>query len=361
MSSGGKRRRALDQRHNVERRLPVRRELREARGPAARGHETEDPHPPSLARSLRAMKASVRATESAVQPPMWGVRIALSQCARRRPQAGRRRARPRPPARRAMCSRAPRRARAGRAARDRAGRRSPVRAPRGRSGSPRGAAARRSRRRRRRRLRRARPRSRCRCGRKQAVTSSACPRTAAQAARVSRAPVLSGGVSASRSWIMRARRRRTASRRAWRQRVAARLVAVRFLFTTLQFMESDFYRRVSAELATRGHEVAHVAFSRRAAESMRRPRAAGLVPGRRAAGERCVRRRARSRADRRDQRHADAAGHLPHRLAVRGPLRCWPASSAPCATSSRSSDLRRVAPRRGGARGRHGDDAHGRA
>jgi hypothetical protein len=45
---------------------------------------------------------------------------------------------------------------------------------------------------------------------------------------------------------------------------------VRILFTTLQFQESDFYRRVSGELAARGHEVAHVAFSRRAAEAMRR-------------------------------------------------------------------------------------------
>jgi hypothetical protein len=44
---------------------------------------------------------------------------------------------------------------------------------------------------------------------------------------------------------------------------------VRLLFTTLQFQESDFYRRVSAELAGRGHEVAHVAFSRRAADAQR--------------------------------------------------------------------------------------------
>jgi hypothetical protein len=45
---------------------------------------------------------------------------------------------------------------------------------------------------------------------------------------------------------------------------------VRFLFTTLQFTESDFYGRVGAELERRGHEVAHVAFSRRSAESLRR-------------------------------------------------------------------------------------------
>jgi len=45
---------------------------------------------------------------------------------------------------------------------------------------------------------------------------------------------------------------------------------VRFLFTTLQFIESEFYGRVGAELERRGHEVAHVAYSRRSAESLRR-------------------------------------------------------------------------------------------
>jgi hypothetical protein len=45
---------------------------------------------------------------------------------------------------------------------------------------------------------------------------------------------------------------------------------VRFLFTTLQFRESDFYGRVGAELVQRGHEVAHVAYSRRAATALRR-------------------------------------------------------------------------------------------
>jgi Capsule polysaccharide biosynthesis protein len=45
---------------------------------------------------------------------------------------------------------------------------------------------------------------------------------------------------------------------------------LRFLFTTLQFRESDFYRRVGDELVRRGHEVAHVAFSRRAADVLRR-------------------------------------------------------------------------------------------
>jgi hypothetical protein len=44
---------------------------------------------------------------------------------------------------------------------------------------------------------------------------------------------------------------------------------VRFLFTTLQFVESEFYGRVGAELERRGHEVAHVAYSRRSAERLR--------------------------------------------------------------------------------------------
>jgi hypothetical protein len=44
---------------------------------------------------------------------------------------------------------------------------------------------------------------------------------------------------------------------------------VRFLFTTLQFIESEFYGRVGAGLEGRGHEVAHVAFSRRSADVLR--------------------------------------------------------------------------------------------
>jgi hypothetical protein len=45
---------------------------------------------------------------------------------------------------------------------------------------------------------------------------------------------------------------------------------VRFLFTTLQFIESEFYGRVGAQLELRGHEVAHVAYSRRASDMLRR-------------------------------------------------------------------------------------------
>ncbi|MBA2637807.1 MAG: hypothetical protein H0U79_06260, partial [Solirubrobacterales bacterium] len=45
---------------------------------------------------------------------------------------------------------------------------------------------------------------------------------------------------------------------------------MRFLFTTIQFTEADFYARVSEHLRDgHGHEVAHVVVSRRATEAMR--------------------------------------------------------------------------------------------
>ncbi len=44
---------------------------------------------------------------------------------------------------------------------------------------------------------------------------------------------------------------------------------MRFLFTTLQTYESDFYGRVGAELVRRGHEVSHVTVSREAARLLR--------------------------------------------------------------------------------------------
>jgi hypothetical protein len=44
---------------------------------------------------------------------------------------------------------------------------------------------------------------------------------------------------------------------------------MRFLFTTLQTYESDFYGRVGAELERHGHEVAHVTISRQAARLLR--------------------------------------------------------------------------------------------
>ena len=43
---------------------------------------------------------------------------------------------------------------------------------------------------------------------------------------------------------------------------------MRFLFTTLQFHESEFYARVGCELARRGHDVEHVTFSRRSARTL---------------------------------------------------------------------------------------------
>ncbi len=43
---------------------------------------------------------------------------------------------------------------------------------------------------------------------------------------------------------------------------------MRFLFTTLQFRESEFYERVGEELRRLGHEVDHVTFSRRSARAL---------------------------------------------------------------------------------------------
>ena len=44
---------------------------------------------------------------------------------------------------------------------------------------------------------------------------------------------------------------------------------MRFLFTTIQTYESDFYGRVGEELSAHGHEVAHVTVSRAAARKLR--------------------------------------------------------------------------------------------
>jgi hypothetical protein len=45
---------------------------------------------------------------------------------------------------------------------------------------------------------------------------------------------------------------------------------MKFLFATLQHIESDFYGRVGVELERRGHEVAHLTYSRRAAKVLAR-------------------------------------------------------------------------------------------
>jgi hypothetical protein len=45
---------------------------------------------------------------------------------------------------------------------------------------------------------------------------------------------------------------------------------MRFLFTTLQYIESGFYGRVGGRLERMGHEVAHLAWSRRAVQQLRR-------------------------------------------------------------------------------------------
>ncbi len=45
---------------------------------------------------------------------------------------------------------------------------------------------------------------------------------------------------------------------------------MRFLFTTIQSFESEFYGRVGAELARRGHDVSHITVSRQSSERLRR-------------------------------------------------------------------------------------------
>jgi len=62
---------------------------------------------------------------------------------------------------------------------------------------------------------------------------------------------------------------------------------VRFLFTTIQFVESVGWGRVGSELLSRGHDVAHVAVSRRSAAALRDTGAAAhVLPDRlRALGE----------------------------------------------------------------------------
>lgn len=54
---------------------------------------------------------------------------------------------------------------------------------------------------------------------------------------------------------------------------------MRFLFTTLQDLESDFYGRVGGELEQRGHTVAHVTQSKHAARKLARRGPAYRLPG----------------------------------------------------------------------------------
>ncbi|UUY05678.1 hypothetical protein LRS13_09210 [Svornostia abyssi] len=53
-------------------------------------------------------------------------------------------------------------------------------------------------------------------------------------------------------------------------RAASAPTPARLLFVTLGYIETDFYARVGAELRRRGHEVAHLTASRRAARMLRR-------------------------------------------------------------------------------------------
>ncbi len=69
------------------------------------------------------------------------------------------------------------------------------------------------------------------------------------------------------------RRRATPGTRATHLRPASEQkppASMRFLFTTLGYIESDFYARVGRELQRCGHDVAQLTFSRRAALVMRR-------------------------------------------------------------------------------------------
>jgi hypothetical protein len=52
--------------------------------------------------------------------------------------------------------------------------------------------------------------------------------------------------------------------------VAAPSHGCRFLFTTLGYIESEFYGRVGGELGRLGHDVAHLTVSRRAAHVLAR-------------------------------------------------------------------------------------------
>ena len=107
--------------------------------------------------------------------------------------------------------------------------------------------------------------------------------------------------------------------------------AMRFLFCTLQFDESDFYGRVGRDLQRRGHEVAHVAYSR----ALRAQRLGGrcLPEVMARPGRRWTSRRRRARIER-TYDAAVAARRLPHRLAAARAARSASASSARCATSS---------------------------
>src|SRR6188474_1384608 len=64
--------------------------------------------------------------------------------------------------------------------------------------------------------------------------------------------------------------RRAAGPGPLRRAAGARPLSMKFVFATLQHIESDFYGRVGRGLRSRGHEVSHLTFSRRSAATLRR-------------------------------------------------------------------------------------------
>ena len=100
---------------------------------------------------------------------------------------------------------------------------------------------------------------------------------------------------------------------------------MRFLFTTLQTYESEFYGRVGEELRAHGHDVSHVTVSRAAARQLPRARAstrAACADVAAAVGEPADARR-RGPAHRGDLRHTPHPRRLPGRLAVQGRDEAW--------------------------------------
>ena len=138
---------------------------------------------------------------------------------------------------------------------------------------------------------------------------------------------------------------------------------MRFLFTTLQDLETEFYGRVGRQLERLGHEVAHVTWSAPDAAALRdKGHRTWCLPEAMDGARRWDRHRRRGRPDRAAVRHADDPRHLQDGLAV---LRASRRSGASQRTVRHFLALeqiyRRVAARDPGARGGQRDDPHGDA
>ena len=137
---------------------------------------------------------------------------------------------------------------------------------------------------------------------------------------------------------------------------------MRFLITTLQTYESEFYGAVGRELERRGHSVTHVTESRRSARELREPgRRRALRARRRRRARRARVTRRRGAADRAGVPDPPPAGRLPQRLAARRPLRRGRRPPHGRARPRARADLRRDPARRRAARGREQDDPDRRA